>query len=93
MVFSDLAVPIGYLFIGFINIWKEPGLMDIEGLIRGYKTKILKKLIGNPTCPHVSLKALDMSFKLANDYPSQRNINLNADLVVSSVDLEEYSRK
>jgi hypothetical protein len=68
-------------------------LMDIEGLTRGYKIRILKSHVDNKADPHVSLKALDMSFKLVNDYPPQRNINLNADFILSPVDLERYRNR
>ena len=68
-------------------------LMDIEGLTRSHKIKTLKGHVDNKADPHVSLKALDMSFKLANDYPPQRNINLNADFILSPVDLERYRNR
>ena len=68
-------------------------LMDAHGLTRSHRIRILKGHVDNKTDPHVSLKALDMSFKLANDYPPQRNINLNADLLISPVDLEKYRNR
>jgi len=59
---------------------------------REYRAKKVGQHMENPD-PNVSLKALDMGFKLANDYPAQRNINLNADFILSPVDLERYRNR
>lgn len=45
-------------------------LMENEGLTRAYRVKKLKQHVDNAD-PGVSLKALDMSFKLADEYPSK----------------------
>ncbi|MBI3755394.1 MAG: terminase small subunit [Deltaproteobacteria bacterium] len=46
-------------------------LMEWHGLTRSYRIKKLKEHTENRD-PGVSLKALDMSFKLANEYPQNR---------------------
>lgn len=47
-------------------------LMDYHGLTRSYRIKKLKQHVDNND-PVVSLKALDMSLKLANEYPINKN--------------------
>jgi len=66
-------------------------LMNQHGLTKSYRIGKLKKHVDNND-PVVSLKALDMSFKLDQSYPPQRSINLNLDMPVSPVDLEPYRR-
>jgi hypothetical protein len=65
-------------------------LMDAHGLTRSHRIKILKKHVDNETDPNVSIRALDMTFKLDNSYPPQRNVNLNLDCNISPVDLSKY---
>jgi hypothetical protein len=55
-------------------------LMEIHGLSRSYRIQRLKQHVDNPIDANVSLKALDMSFKLADDYPSQKNETLTEPL-------------
>jgi predicted transcriptional regulator len=64
-------------------------LMEFHGLSRSYRVRRLKGHVDNRD-PNVSLKALDMSFKLDNSYPPARNINLNASVDLSPVDLSKY---
>ena len=64
-------------------------LMDNCGLTRNYRIRKLKQHVDRID-PQVSLRALDMSFKLDNSYPPTRNINLNANVDIDPVDLERY---
>ncbi len=68
-------------------------IMDLQGLTRTNLVKVLKKHIYNDTDPHVSLKGLDMGFKLSNSYPAQKNINLNLDVDIMPVDLSEFKNR
>ncbi len=67
-------------------------LMEASGLSRSYRVQKLKEHVDNRD-PGVSLKALDMSFKLDQSYPPQRSVNLNADVHYDPVDLEPYRIK
>ena len=68
-------------------------LMDYHGLSHSYRISRLKQHVDNPD-PHVSLKALDMSFKLDNTYPPQRSVNFNVDVYkIDPVDLSRYVNK
>jgi DNA-binding Lrp family transcriptional regulator len=60
-------------------------LMDINGLTKDYRVKKLKKHVDDKD-GNISLRALDMSFKLDNSYPPQRNLNLNLNAAVDPVD-------
>ncbi|MCX5811095.1 MAG: terminase small subunit [Proteobacteria bacterium] len=63
-------------------------LMDGCGLTRQYRIRRLKQHVDS-ALPDISLKGLDMSFKLDNSYPPQRNVNLNVDIVPTSpVDIQ-----
>ncbi len=62
-------------------------LMEIHGLGRSYRIQRLKHHVDHRD-PNVSLKALDMSFKLDNSYPPARNINLSASTPIEPVDIE-----
>jgi hypothetical protein len=64
-------------------------LMELKGIGREFRIEKLGQHMKNRD-PNVSLKALDMGFKLANDYPAQRNINLNADLNITPVDIGRW---
>jgi len=66
-----------------------PDIFEKIGRGREYRAKKVGQHMENPD-PNVSLKALDMGFKLANDYPAQRNINLNADLNIAPVDISKW---
>ncbi len=61
-------------------------LMNDVGLTKRYRIKKLKGHVDNVD-PGTSLKALDMPFKLADDYPAKKNININKNLTFSQVDL------
>jgi hypothetical protein len=64
-------------------------LMEMKGIGRGFRVEKLGQHMKHKD-PSVSLKALDMGFKLANDYPAQKNINLNVNADISPVDLSKY---
>lgn len=64
-------------------------IMDQVGLTRHYRIDRLKTHVDNQIDPHVSLKGLDMSFRLANDYPAQKNINMNIE-VPTVLSLDNY---
>jgi hypothetical protein len=66
--------------------------MEQEGMGRHYRVKKLKSHVDNAD-PSISLRALDMSFKLADDYPANRNMNLNANVEATKtfIDLSMYS--
>ncbi len=77
---ADSAKSIGY------QLSKDPRIqeaiatvMNEEGLDRRYLVKRLKRHVDNQD-PHVSLKSLDMSFRLTESYPATKSINLNATL-------------
>lgn len=69
-------------------------LMEECGLSKRYKVQRLKTHIDNSVDGNISLKALDMSFKLDSSYPPARNININADVNIAPVNysklLERY---
>jgi hypothetical protein len=62
-------------------------LMEYHGLTKSYRIQKLKNHVDNRD-PNVSLKALDMSFRLDNSYPPSRNVNINIDIPLP--DLSEY---
>ena len=64
-------------------------LMEYNGLSKGYRIRKLKDHVDNAD-PNVSLKALDMSFKLDSSYPPTKNVNLNAQVQFHPVDLSKY---
>jgi hypothetical protein len=68
-------------------------IMDLQGLTRTNLVKVLKRHVYNDTDPNVSLRAVDMGFKLSNSYPAQKNINLNATVDYSPVDLSRYKNR
>ena len=64
--------------------------MELHGAGLSNRIKRLVDHIVNRD-PNVSLKALDMSFKLDSSYPPQKNINLNTDVPIQPViDMSEY---
>lgn len=67
-------------------------LMELKGIGREFRIEKLGQHMKNRD-PNVSLKALDMGFKLANDYPAQRNINLNADLNITPLDISRWKSR
>lgn len=64
-------------------------VMDSEGLDRRYLVKKLKTHVDAPD-PSISLRAVDMGLKLHDSYPATKNLNINANLDISPVDLEKY---
>lgn len=65
-------------------------LMEYNGLSREYRIKKLRQHVDNVDA-NVSLKALDMSFKLDSSYPPTKNLNMNADVhIFHPVDLSKY---
>ena len=67
-------------------------LMEQEGLGRHYRVKKLKSHVENRD-PGVSLRALDMSFKLGDDYPGEKTRNININANISPVDLSTWINK
>jgi hypothetical protein len=63
-------------------------LMQIFGLTRGYRVNKLKSHIDHVD-PGISLKGLDMSFKLDGLYAPEKHINMNIDYPAISKKLEE----
>ncbi len=68
-------------------------IMNLQGLTRTNLVRVLRDHVFNKTDPNVSLRALDMGFKLTNTYPVQKNINLNANIDITPVDLSEFLNK
>jgi hypothetical protein len=54
-------------------------LMEFHGLTGSYRILKLKGHVDNRD-PSVSLKALDMSFKLDSSYPPTKSVNMNAEV-------------
>ncbi len=63
-------------------------LLEECGLSKSYRVQRLKAHVDNPVDGNISLKALDMSFRLDASYPPARNINLNASTPIEPIDLE-----
>ncbi len=61
-------------------------LMEYHGLGRSYRIKKLADHVDNAD-PNVSLKALDMTFKLDNSYPSQK---VEIENKIALIDLTPY---
>lgn len=68
-------------------------LMDKQGLTRARRVEVLAAHVENVQDPQTSLKALDMSFKLGNDYPPTKTISLNLTADLGSVDYREFMRE
>lgn len=64
-------------------------LMEISGIGRQYRVEKLKQHLEHSD-PSISLKSLDIGFKLANDYPPQKNLNMNIGVNISPVDMTKY---
>lgn len=78
------------------NLMKKPeirgaidDLMENEGIGRRERVRKLKRFMDDPNS-HVGIKALDIGFKLGNDYPAQRQVNLNANVQIDPVDLSRF---
>lgn len=67
-------------------------LMELKGIGREFRVEKLGQHMKHSD-PTISLKALDIGFKLANDYPAQKNINLNADVSITPVDIDRWRRR
>ena len=63
-------------------------LMDYHGLSRSFRVKKVREHVDNPD-PNVSLRALDMSWKLDGSYAPKKSVNLLADIDIP-VDLSKY---
>lgn len=61
-------------------------VMESEGLDRRYLVKKLKSHVDAPD-PSVSLRAVDLGFKLHDAYPANKNLSINAD-IEAPVDLD-----
>lgn len=65
-------------------------LMERKGIGRNYRVDRLKDHMEHCD-PSVSLRALDMGFRLADDYPAAKNMNLNLNAdSLDPVDLSKY---
>lgn len=64
-------------------------ILDRNGITRDMLTKKLKTHI-NSSKAEISIKAVDMGFKLHDDYPASKNVNLNVNLEWLPVDLNEF---
>lgn len=65
-------------------------LMEYNGLSRDYRIKKLRSHVDHAD-PNVSLKALDMSFKLDSSYPPAKSVNMNLEgKITHVVDLSKY---
>ena len=67
-------------------------LLDIYGLTRGYRINKLKTHIDHVD-PGISLKGLDMSFKLDGLYAPEKHLNLNLDHSVITARLADIRRQ
>lgn len=68
-------------------------LLEHHGLSRSYRVLRLRQHVDHAD-PNVSLKALDMSFKLDASYPPSKNLNVNVDAeLFQPVDLSPYLTK
>ena len=66
-------------------------LMEHHGLTKSYRIGKLKTHVDNKD-PVVSLKALDMSFRLDASYPPTRNVSLSASTPIAPIDIEVLER-
>ena len=64
-------------------------LMEQRGLGRTYRVDKLLSHVQHPDA-NVSLRALDMSFKLADDFPAQRRVNVDISFNADPVTLADY---
>jgi hypothetical protein len=62
-------------------------LMNHCGLTKGYRVRKLKSHVDNRD-PNVSLKGLDMSFKLDGSYAPEKHLNVNLDLKAVTAEME-----
>jgi hypothetical protein len=61
--------------------------MNHCGLTKGYRVRKLKSHVDNRD-PNVSLKGLDMSFKLDGSYAPEKHLNVNLDLKAVTAEME-----
>lgn len=66
-------------------------VMESEGLDKRYLVKKLKSHVDSVD-PTTAIRALDMSFKVADLYPANKNLNLNVTFAADPVDLSKYRR-
>ena len=64
-------------------------LMQETGLTRRHLISRLKQHTDHDD-PAVSLRAVDMGLKLTDSYPATKNVNLNANMDITPVDLTRY---
>ncbi len=68
-------------------------LMEMKGIGRDYRIEKLREHLEHLD-PVVSLKSLDMAFKLGDDYPASKNINVNVTRsFIEYPDLPKYTPK
>lgn len=63
-------------------------LLQIFGLTKGYRINKIRQLIDHPD-PNISLKSLDMSWKLDGSYAPEKNLNVNFDYYASTKKIQE----
>jgi hypothetical protein len=67
-------------------------LMTSEGLTRRYRVRRLKQHVDNRD-PHVSLKALDQSWKLSGEYAPEKYLSMNLDIDATNAKIRELKSK
>lgn len=67
-------------------------LMASEGLTRRYRIQRLRNHVDNRD-PHVSLKGLDLSFRLDGSYAPEKHVNLNLDYGTLTKEIQELERQ
>jgi hypothetical protein len=63
-------------------------LLQIFGLTKGYRINKIKQLVDHPD-PNISLKSLDMSWKLDGSYAPEKHLNANFDYNASTKRIRE----
>ena len=63
--------------------------LDRHGLTRSYRVARLKEHVDCDD-PAVSIKGLDMAFKLADEYPAAKTKNINVTAELDLIDLSSY---
>ncbi|MGO9531685.1 MAG: helix-turn-helix transcriptional regulator [Syntrophobacteraceae bacterium] len=87
------AATLGLALLNNPKITKSiEALLDYVGLTKEYRVHKLKGHVDNQDA-NVSLKALDMAFKLDSSYPPTKNLNLNVPVQFHPVDLSKYENR
>ncbi len=84
------AATLGLALLNNPKITKSiEALLDYVGLTKEYRVRKLKQHVDSLD-GNISLRGLDMAFKLDNSYPPTRNINVEAQVQFHPVDLSKY---